>query len=99
MPSPRTHSLKLFAFLLVAAFLIAEYALVQHAIEHSFQETDGVCFVCEKSDNFQNGLIASILPVQVPKVAELEPQAFNTVVAVSTQSLFQPRAPPDSISD
>ncbi|MCI0733010.1 MAG: hypothetical protein L0Y38_04190 [Methylococcaceae bacterium] len=92
----RKTSLKAFAFLLIAAFLVAEYALIKHAIEHTFADTDEVCFVCEKSDNFQNALIASIAPVQVPKATEHEDRLPITTRAVSVQGLFYARAPPAS---
>jgi hypothetical protein len=94
--SARKSALKAPAFLLIAAFLLAEHALIKHSIEHTFADTDEVCFVCEKSDSFQNTLIASIAPVQVPSATEHENRLPIAARAVCAQGLFYARAPPAS---
>jgi hypothetical protein len=91
---PRNRSLKAFAGFLIAAILIAEYALIEHAIKHSFADADEVCFVCEKADNFQQTLTASVAPVQFSRTTGYQSHCrFETRIS-SFKALFHPRAPP-----
>ncbi|MGR9108268.1 MAG: hypothetical protein ACU843_15210 [Gammaproteobacteria bacterium] len=90
--------LRAFTFLLIATLLIAEYGAVEHAIEHSFGNADSVCFVCEKADNFQKTLFVAIGVFQCSGTpGYLLSFHFATRIA-AFQSLFNPRAPPASIS-
>jgi hypothetical protein len=93
---PRMSSPKAIALLLITTILLAEYVLVTHAVEHSFAELDGACFVCEKANNFHNTLTGSIGLVQVPRNTGYEPQSQFTSRLRSFLSLFRSRAPPVS---
>ncbi|MGH8559469.1 MAG: hypothetical protein ACRESZ_18875 [Methylococcales bacterium] len=94
--SSRKIWLKAFAFALIGAFLIAEYALIEHAIKHTFADTDTVCFVCEKADNFQNTLCGSIGAIQLSGTTRYEPQLLFKTRPSVFQGHFHPRAPPAS---
>jgi hypothetical protein len=96
---PRCSRLpKIFAITLIASVLLAEYALIEHAVEHSFVDTDEVCFVCEKADNFQNSLSASTGSVQLaPKIGFSAQVLFSSRIC-SFPGFFLSRGPPASYS-
>ncbi|MGH8551869.1 MAG: hypothetical protein ACRERS_01090 [Methylococcales bacterium] len=84
--------------MLIGSILIAEYALLEHAIKHSFADTDRVCFVCEKANNFQNTLAGSIGSIQFFATTTHQPALSAKTRPSVFQGYFHARAPPASSS-